>query len=204
MERKAEKQKPEECKKEKSMKNKKVKWFVILAAITAAVCAVLFFGFRKDKGLVDETAVARAESDEGDIHYFDEDAVALAGEAQTTVAMNEALATLAIVNAHRSNAGLPELVWNDSLAQAAMVRAQECMQSFSHTRPNGSAWWTVNSVIMYGENLAMNYFNANNVVAAWMASPTHMAKIVGSFTSVGVACYQAPNGAWYWAQEFGY
>ena len=178
---------------------------IISAAAAAAACIALFFGLRsRDKGTVDETAVARAESDEGDIHYFDEDAVALAGEAQTTLAMNEAAATLAIVNAHRANAGLQPLVWNDSLAQAAMVRAQECTQKFSHTRPNGTDWWTVNSVIMYGENLAMNYFNANNVVAAWMASPTHMANIIGPFTSVGVACYQAPNGGWYWAQEFGY
>ena len=186
------------------MNNKKMRTIAIVTAIAAALCIGMFFSLRRDKGTVDTTAVARAESEEGDIHYFDEEAVALAGEAQTTVAMNEAAATLAIVNAHRANAGLPALVWNDSLAQAAMVRAQECVQKFSHTRPNGSDWWTVNSVIMFGENLAKNYFNAGNVVSAWMASPTHMANIIGPFTSVGVACYQAPDGSWYWAQEFGY
>ena len=56
---------------------------------------------------------------------------------------------------------------------------------------------------MYGENLACNYYDASSVVAAWMASPTHAANILGGFGSIGVAVYQAGNGSWYWAQEFG-
>ena len=85
------------------------------------------------------------------------------------------------------------------------MRAQECQQKFSHQRPNGTDWWTVNSAIMYGENLAKNYYNANSVVQAWMDSPTHRENIMnGKFVSVGVAAFQAPDGAWYWAQAFGY
>ena len=61
-----------------------------------------------------------------------------------------------------------------------------------------------NSQIMYGENLAHNYYNANSVVDAWMASPTHRANIeTASYTKMGVAAYKAANGQWYWAQEFG-
>ena len=77
--------------------------------------------------------------------------------------------------------------------------------TYSHSRPNGDAWYTVNSSIMYGENLAKLYNSGDSVVAAWMASPTHAANIMESgFKSVGIAVFQAENGNWYWAQEFGY
>ena len=85
-----------------------------------------------------------------------------------------------------------------------MVRAQECEKKFSHQRPDGTEWYTVNSQIMYGENLAHNYYNANSVVDAWMASPTHRANIeTAAYTKMGVAAYKTSSGQWYWAQEFG-
>lgn len=181
--------------------------FRALAAIAAVALGVsiAFTGCqKKGKGEVDQTSVARSFDSEGDIHYFDDEAVALAGEAQSSEALAQAQATLDIVNQKRAAAGLGPLAWSDALSQAAMVRAQECEQKFSHTRPNGSDWYTVNSQIMFGENLAHNYYNANSVVDAWMASPTHRANIEGAqFTSVGVAAYQTSSGQWYWAQEFG-
>lgn len=182
---------------------KHLKSIAVIAAFILAFGIAIFFHFRQN-GEVDDTAVARTEAEEGDVHYFDDEAVALAGEPGVSPLMNEAAATLALVNAHRANAGLPALVWSDALTQAAYVRAMECAQLFSHTRPNGTAWWTVNSTIMYGENLSFNYFNCNSVVAAWMASPTHKANILGPFRTMGVAGYQAPNGNVYFAQEFGY
>lgn len=184
------------------MKDKLKKLGVIAAFIVAFGIAIFFHVTQS--GNVDDEAVARTEAEEGDVHYFDDEAVALAGEPGASPLMNEAVATLALVNAHRANAGLPALTWNDALTQAALVRAMECAQLFSHTRPNGSAWWTVNSTIMYGENLSFNYFNSASVVAAWMASPTHRANILGPFKTMGVAGYQAPNGNVYFAQEFGY
>jgi len=76
--------------------------------------------------------------------------------------------------------------------------------SFSHTRPDGSAWWTVNSNLMYGENLAIDFYDATSVVNAWMASPTHAANIMANFSSGAIAVYQHANGSWAWANEFGY
>ena len=154
---------------------------------------------------IDESAVSREQSDEGDIHYIDDGAIALAAGAATTATAAEAQATLALVNNQRAAAGLAALVWNDGLEQAAQVRAQECERAFSHTRPDGTDWWTVNSALMYGENLAMNYSDSSSVVNAWMASPGHKANIMnGGYVTIGVAAYQASNGSWYWAQEFGY
>ena len=77
--------------------------------------------------------------------------------------------------------------------------------SFSHTRPNGSSWYTVNSKIMGGENLAYGYYDANSAVNAWMDSPTHRENILWpEFTKVAISVYAADDGTYYWAQEFGY
>lgn len=138
--------------------------------------------------------------------YIDDEAIALAGEYVSSDAINAALAdALALVNAQRAASGLSALVWSDGLAAAAQVRAQEITSVFSHTRPDGSSWWTVDSNIQYGENLAKLYQSSSSVVDAWMNSPTHRANIMdGGFVTVGMAIYQTDNGSWYWAQEFGY
>lgn len=108
------------------------------------------------------------------------------------------------VNQARAEIGLSELVWSDELAAAAEVRAQEIHQSFSHTRPDGSPWWTANSEIIYGENIAKGYQSADSVVTAWMESSDHKDNILYSgFQTIGVAVYNV-DGKWYWAQEFGY
>lgn len=108
------------------------------------------------------------------------------------------------VNQARVESGLSELVWSDELAAAAEVRAQEIHQSFSHTRPDGSPWWTANSEIIYGENIAKGYQTADSVVTAWMESSDHKENILYSgFETIGIAVYSV-DGKWYWAQEFGY
>ena len=158
-----------------------------------------------DTASIDDAAVSRLESEEGDEHYIDDNAIALAGKASTSAGAAMAQSALALVNQQRAAQGLAALIWSDGLEKDAEVRAQECEQSFSHTRPNGTDWWTVDSNLMYGENLAYNYSDANSVVNAWMASPTHKANIMnGEFATVGIAAYQTSGGVWYWAQEFGY
>ena len=96
--------------------------------------------------------------------------------------------TIALVNKERSAAGLSALDVNQGLEQCAEVRAVECATSYSHTRPDGSDWWTVNSDLMYGENLASNYTSAQAVVNAWMASPAHKVNIMNSgYSTIGLA-----------------
>jgi uncharacterized protein YkwD len=111
---------------------------------------------------------------------------------------------LNLVNQNRANAGLPALAWNDNLAACAMIRASELPAAFSHTRPNGSAWYTVMPDLMYGENLGHGYYSAGDIVTAWMNSPTHRENILTpGFGSCGIGLYEV-NGKWYWAQEFNY
>lgn len=108
------------------------------------------------------------------------------------------------VNLVRTQAGLEELVWCDELAKAADVRAKEIQEAFSHIRPDGSEWWTVNREIIYGENLAKGYQDAESVMNAWMESSEHKDNILYSgFQTIGIAVFEH-EGKWYWAQEFGY
>lgn len=108
------------------------------------------------------------------------------------------------VNRARVETGLPELIWSDDLAGAAQVRAQEICESFSHTRPDGNPWWTVDSELLFGENIAKGYQSADSVVTAWMESSDHKENILYSgFETIGIAVINV-DGKWYWAQEFGY
>lgn len=117
-----------------------------------------------------------------------------------SAAMNAAV----LVNKERVAAGLPALSWSQGLTEAASVRAGELQTKFSHTRPDGSAWYTVNEALVYGENLAKGYNGSASVVDAWMKSPTHKANILSSqFTTIGISLVQGTDGVWYWAQEFG-
>lgn len=110
---------------------------------------------------------------------------------------------IAKVNDIRVANGLNALRYDVSLEATATVRANELNVRFSHTRPDGSDWYTVNPDLMYGENLADGYNTADAVVNAWMASPEHKANILKpDFTTVAVST-TVKNGKTYWAQEFG-
>ena len=105
-----------------------------------------------------------------------------------------------LINNARTSAGLAPLSWSGGLADAAYVRAGEAVDCFSHTRPDGSDWWTVNESIMYGENLAQGQTNAQWVFDDWMNSPTHRDNIMNP----GYVTYGSARVGDTWAQEFGY
>jgi len=106
------------------------------------------------------------------------------------------------VNAERAKAGLNSLRVDAELSRAAQVRAREIVQSFSHTRPDGTAWNTVSSSA-YGENIAMGQKTADKVMAAWMTSQGHRENILRpGFGSIGVCCLIS-GGVTYWVQLFG-
>ncbi|MBR5975396.1 MAG: hypothetical protein IK020_09465 [Clostridiales bacterium] len=109
---------------------------------------------------------------------------------------------LSLVNEERAANGLGALEWSGSLAKAAKTRASEIVVKWSHTRPDGSDWWTV-SDLTYGENLAYGQTSPSEVVEAWMNSAGHKANILGDYSTIGVACY-CYDGTYYWVQEFGY
>ena len=143
-----------------------------------------------------------SEPHEGDIVIIDYEAVALAAGAETPDARCAII--LDAINAERTKAGLSTLTRTSELAAAATVRAKEQEQLFSHTRPNGSDWWTVDSRVCYGENLARDYTTAEGVVAAWMASPTHKEVMLDDYKTCGIGVYVTSGGTTFIAAEFGY
>src|SRR5258708_28336998 len=66
-------------------------------------------------------------------------------------------------------------------------------QFWAHVAPDGTSPWQFfkNAGYQYysaGENLARDFSNTSDMMAAWMASPTHRANIVnGRFREIGVA-----------------
>ncbi len=123
--------------------------------------------------------------------------------ANTGFAQNMGMDILTKVNGIRTANGLKPLRYDTNLDAPALVRATEASTFFSHTRPNGTEWYTVNANLMYGENLAEGYTTADEVVNAWMASPEHKANILRpDFTTMGIGIVNK-NGKNYWAQIFG-
>jgi len=102
--------------------------------------------------------------------------------------------------ANQQRTGLCALAWNESLAATAQTRAKEIVVSFSHTRPDGSDWYTAGSQM--AENIAKGQSSSGDVMSSWMASAGHAANITnGAYTQMGVACY-CVDGTYYWVQEF--
>ena len=105
-------------------------------------------------------------------------------------------------NLERTSRGLSALRVDAELNRAAAVRARELVQSFSHTRPDGSDWSSVSSAVS-GENIAKGHDSADRVMAAWMSSDGHRANILrAGFGRIGVCAWEA-DGVLYWVQLFG-
>lgn len=117
--------------------------------------------------------------------------------------------------ARQENVGLPKLVVNRELTEAAARKVEDMFerQYFEHIAPDGKgpaelAKAAGYEYVMVGENLAMgNFKDDESLVTAWMNSPGHRANILnGKYTEIGVAVGQGQyNGKKIWmaVQEFG-
>ena len=117
---------------------------------------------------------------------------------------------LKLVNKERNTAGLDPLTGFALLQEVAHIRAEELVEKFSHTRPNGSSCFsTYNEVgVDYhaaGENIAAGYYSAESVMVGWMNSDGHRDNILnGGFTSVGLGYWFEDDGGYrhHWTQNF--
>jgi hypothetical protein len=105
---------------------------------------------------------------------------------------------VSLVNTARTNHGLPQLVTNIKLSQAASAKLDDMFtkQYFAHFSPENRSPWDFFRAQEYrylaaGENLAMNFASAQDAHVAFMQSATHRANILHSaFTEIGVAVRQ--------------
>lgn len=98
-------------------------------------------------------------------------------------------------NQERQRLGLPKLVLNEELNQAALAKAQDMFndQYWAHVAPDGKQAWDfikeTNYAYKYaGENLARDFNTSQEVVEAWIASPSHYENLINKdFTQMGLA-----------------
>lgn len=100
-----------------------------------------------------------------------------------------------LTNDERKKIGASTLTVNSRLTQAAQQKGQDMLanQYFAHISPSGvTPWfWMKKSGYSYsvaGENLAIDFVDAEDVVTAWLNSPTHKANMLSKdYTETGVA-----------------
>ena len=118
---------------------------------------------------------------------------------------------LKLVNEARAETGVPPLELDASLRKAAQVRAAECVETFSHTRPNGASYQTAIAEAgveskYTGENVATGHTSPKQVVDRLMKSEGHRANILNAdFTKIGIGLEKnAGNryGGYAWSQLF--
>ena len=107
-------------------------------------------------------------------------------------------AIIAQANDDRARAGTDSLFEDALLDKAAQAKADDMAERgyFSHLDPSGNAPWYWFKKLGYyywgaGENLAINFSDAQSLESAWMQSPTHRANIMQkSYSRVGVGIAQ--------------
>lgn len=116
---------------------------------------------------------------------------------------------LVLVNAERQQAGVPPLVMDENLNQAAQRQAEDLAHrgQLSHVGSDGSTLQTRIEDTGYtwsaiGENIAMGQTSPQAVMDSWMDSTRHRQNILNpAFSELGLG-YVEMAGQKYWVQLF--
>jgi len=100
---------------------------------------------------------------------------------------------LNLTNQKRAENGLPPLSIDQRLSNAASGKAQNMFAEnyWAHISPGGTTPWSFirsagYSYVYAGENLAKGFTNSQDVINAWMASPSHRKNVLSnSYNNVG-------------------
>jgi len=116
------------------------------------------------------------------------------------VMSRESAKIINLTNSVRQRLSLNALTPSNNLTQAAYDKAQDMLlsQYFAHNGPDGRSVkdWLASAGYRYevaGENLAMGFAQAGDVVEAWIKSPTHYANLVDpDYREIGVGMASGP------------
>lgn len=144
------------------------------------------------------TAGAGSFSAKSNASYDDPDFVELAEQ------------VIVLVNEARAEEGLDPIYAVPYLCDAATVRAEECVENFSHSRADGSSFiqvvdYDVTPWATAAENIACGMSTAEDTFEQWRNSPKHWAAIMNpDYTHMGVGVTYDPDSEydWYWEQLF--
>lgn len=100
-----------------------------------------------------------------------------------------------LTNVERQKAGLSPVVENEVLDKAAAAKGQNMIAEnyWAHFAPSGKTPWDFMLSSGYkftfaGENLAKNFYKSDDVVKAWMDSPTHRDNLLNpKYKDIGIA-----------------
>lgn len=116
---------------------------------------------------------------------------------------------LDLMNQEREKAELAPLTYNTDIYECGVIRANEAMEVWSHTRPDGTKYWTIYEECgktitnCCGENLAKTFKDPHQIVEMLMNSEAHRKNILyKDFKSVCVVVLLDENGYYYMAQCF--
>ena len=101
---------------------------------------------------------------------------------------------VSLTNASRKNAGLKELRISPELEKAAEQKARDMLnnQYFAHITPANKTPWDFMknagySYLFAGENLAINFNSAEEVLTGWLTSPEHKENILSNkYSEIGI------------------
>jgi uncharacterized protein YkwD len=103
-------------------------------------------------------------------------------------------ALVSLTNTARGQAREPALTVSPALTRAAQAKAEDMAAQgyFAHIAPDGKEAWDYMQEAGYdyayaGENLAAHFYDSNDVVRAWLDSPSHRANIMRpSYREIGI------------------
>jgi len=158
-------------------------------------------GYEKtDRETIEVSVGKKSNNDDDETDDEDEDEYDEYGDYVEDVA--------SIVNEERVAEGKQKLEVSSVLTEAAMERAEELEEKYSHTRPDGSTYLELIKEkgmrpSAAGENIAAGYTSPENVMDGWMDSKGHRQNILnGDYTKIGVGVYEGSDGMIYWVQIF--
>ena len=107
------------------------------------------------------------------------------------------------INEYREKNGVEKLEWSKALYVDTTIRAKEISQKFSHTRPNGTPFFTVSN-ISTAENISAGHSNADKTVEGWIDSKGHRENILSkNIKYAAISLYRTnTNYKYYWVNLF--
>jgi len=104
-----------------------------------------------------------------------------------------------LTNQVRVSQGLPTLDFSDRLEKAALAKAEDMVETgyFDHFGPAGQTPWQFMEQANYhydygGENLAIGFTSSQEIIQAWLDSPTHRQNLLEpNYEDVGIAVLPA-------------
>ena len=121
------------------------------------------------------------------------------GNTQVFAAPTTEEVILSQINEVREKQGLSALTLSSGMTRSASIRAKESSYFFSHKRPDGTDWYTVDGISL-GENLykgGEEFDPGEWVVSSWISSPSHLEVLMMDYVSqAGIGIY-LENGTYY-------